>query len=102
MQAVFGISHGLIHRRLIFLQQAIEANSFFATPQTLLKGDPTTALMSADHVLQGDQFIGGQEHFYLETQACIAVPKGEDGEMEIFVASQGTNIPQVRRIFATG
>ena len=32
--------------------------------------------------------IGGQEHFYLETQACLAVPKGEDGEMEIFASTQ--------------
>ena len=32
--------------------------------------------------------MGGQEHFYLETQACLAVPKGEDGEMEIFASSQ--------------
>jgi len=77
------------------LQQAIEANSFYGSPQTLEKGDTENALSSVDHVLQGEQYVGGQEHFYLETQACIAIPKGEDGEMEIFVASQGTQIPQV-------
>ena len=32
--------------------------------------------------------MGGQEHFYLETQACLVVPKGEDGELEIFASSQ--------------
>uniref|UniRef100_A0AAY4DHY6 FAD-binding PCMH-type domain-containing protein n=1 Tax=Denticeps clupeoides TaxID=299321 RepID=A0AAY4DHY6_9TELE len=32
--------------------------------------------------------IGGQEHFYLETNCTVAVPKGEDGEMELFVSTQ--------------
>ena len=31
--------------------------------------------------------LAGQEHFYLETQCCVAVPK-ENGEMEIFSATQ--------------
>ena len=31
---------------------------------------------------------GGQEHFYLETNTCIAVPKGENGEMELIASSQ--------------
>jgi Xanthine dehydrogenase, molybdopterin-binding subunit B len=32
--------------------------------------------------------VGGQEHFYLETNVSVAVPKLEDGCMEIFVSSQ--------------
>ena len=39
--------------------------------------------------------MGGQEHFYLETNACLAVPKGEDGEMELFVSTQNANETQV-------
>lgn len=31
--------------------------------------------------------IGGQEHFYLETNATLAVP-GEAGSMEIFASTQ--------------
>lgn len=31
---------------------------------------------------------GGQEHFYLEPNAHIFVPKGEDGEMDVFSSSQ--------------
>ena len=37
-----------------------------------------------------------QEHFYLETQTTIAVPKGEDGEMELFVSTQNPTLTQVR------
>jgi xanthine dehydrogenase/oxidase len=35
--------------------------------------------------------MGGQEHFYLETNACLVVPKPEDGEMEIFASTQNAN-----------
>ena len=31
---------------------------------------------------------GAQEHFYLETNVCIAIPKGEEGEMEIISSTQ--------------
>ena len=36
-----------------------------------------------------------QEHFYLETQVTIAVPKGEDGEMELYVSTQNPTRTQV-------
>lgn len=32
--------------------------------------------------------MGGQEHFYMETNCHIAIPKGEDGEMEIISSTQ--------------
>ena len=40
-----------------------------------------------------------QEHFYLETQATIAVPRGEDGEMELFVSTQNPTLTQVGEHF---
>lgn len=43
----------------------------------------------------GELHIGGQEHFYLETHCTIAVPKGEAGEMELFVSTQNTMKTQV-------
>uniref|UniRef100_A0A8C9WCT1 Aldehyde oxidase 5 n=1 Tax=Scleropages formosus TaxID=113540 RepID=A0A8C9WCT1_SCLFO len=38
----------------------------------------------------GEMYMGGQEHFYMETQGLIAVPRGEDGEMDLYVATQHT------------
>ena len=64
-------------------------------PESKCTGDTTAAFLEADHILEGEQYLGGQEHFYLETQACFAIPKGEDGEMEVFVSSQGTKAVQV-------
>ena len=38
--------------------------------------------------------VGGQDHFYLETQGCLAIPKGENGEMEIIASTQGLHRTQ--------
>lgn len=43
----------------------------------------------------GEMYLGGQEHFYLETHCTVAVPKGEDGEMELFVSTQNLMKTQV-------
>lgn len=42
----------------------------------------------ADHVLEGTFEMAGQEHFYLETNSVVVIPKGEDGEMEIICSTQ--------------
>ena len=47
------------------------------------------ALSESEHVLEGECRVGGQEHFYLETQACLVVPGGESQEMEITSSTQG-------------
>lgn len=46
--------------------------------------------------------MGGQEHFYLETQATVAIPKPEDGEMEIWSSTQNTTEVQAYAAQATG
>lgn len=39
--------------------------------------------------------MGGQEHFYFETQSLIVVPKKEDDEMEIYSSTQNPTEIQV-------
>lgn len=46
-------------------------------------------------MVEGEVSMGGQEHFYLETHASLAVPRGEDGEMELFVSTQNPTETQV-------
>ena len=70
------------------IEEAIEKESYFQHFRFIKNGDPDRAFANADHVFSGTARMGGQEHFYLETQACIAVPKPEDGEMEIFSSTQ--------------
>lgn len=69
------------------IEEAIEHESFFQHYRYINKGD-ASAFETADHVFTGVTRMGGQEHFYLETNACVAVPKPEDGEMEIYASTQ--------------
>ncbi|OAK98017.1 xanthine dehydrogenase [Phaeosphaeriaceae sp. SRC1lsM3a] len=70
------------------IEEAIQKESYFNHFRHIKKGDTEKAFAEADHVFTGTVRMGGQEHFYLETQACLAVPKPEDGEMEIFSSTQ--------------
>jgi xanthine dehydrogenase/oxidase len=70
------------------IEEAIEKESFFEHYRYINKGDTEEAFKNADHVFTGVTRMGGQEHFYLETQACVAIPKPEDGEIEIFASTQ--------------
>lgn len=40
-------------------------------------------------------YMGGQEHFYFETNAHLAVPGKEDGEMEVFSSTQNPTATQM-------
>uniref|UniRef100_A0A6I8NRI9 Xanthine dehydrogenase/oxidase n=1 Tax=Ornithorhynchus anatinus TaxID=9258 RepID=A0A6I8NRI9_ORNAN len=75
---------------IISIKDAIKNKSFYKISflSTMEKGDLQKGFAEADQILEGEVHVGGQEHFYLETHSCIAIPKGEEGEMEIFVASQ--------------
>ncbi|KAI9889226.1 MAG: hypothetical protein M1814_005675 [Vezdaea aestivalis] len=70
------------------IEEAIEKESFMGHYRFIKRGDTDTAMAEADHVFTGVVRMGGQEHFYLETQACVVVPKPEDGEMEVFSSTQ--------------
>lgn len=70
------------------IEEAIANDSFFQHYRTIEKGDTKTAFKEADHVFSGVARMGGQEHFYLETQACVCIPKPEDGEMEVWSSTQ--------------
>ena len=51
------------------------------------RGDAAAAIDKAPHRLAGQLSIGGQEHFYLEGQASLAIP-GEGDEMMVHASSQ--------------
>ncbi|KAM9836215.1 xanthine dehydrogenase/oxidase [Aulostomus maculatus] len=79
---------------IVTVQEAIAARSFYQPIRTIQKGDLEAGFKQADHILEGEMHIGGQEHFYLETNATLAVPRGEDGEMELFVSTQSASKTQ--------
>ncbi|XP_021109354.1 xanthine dehydrogenase/oxidase isoform X3 [Heterocephalus glaber] len=75
---------------IITIEDAIKNNSFYGSEKKIEKGDLKKGFAEADNVVSGEFYIGGQDHFYLETHCTIAVPKGESGEMELFVSTQNT------------
>ncbi|KAL7272380.1 hypothetical protein RUND412_004817 [Rhizina undulata] len=71
------------------IEEAIEKESYFDHYKYIRRGDPIEeAMAKADHVFSGVARMGGQEHFYLETNACVVVPKLEGGEVEVFSSTQ--------------
>ncbi len=78
---------------ILGIEAALASNSFHprldgeASPHMLRKGDARSALDNAKHRLSFDLHIGGQEHFYLETQAAFAEP-GEDGDVHVYSSTQ--------------
>lgn len=71
---------------LLGIEAALEKQSFHTDPHTLRRGAVDEALRGAPRVIEGDFHIGGQEHFYLESQAALAEPDG-DGVF-VFSSSQ--------------
>ena len=73
---------------ILTLDQAMDADSRFEDgPRIYSKGDVEAALEKADKIIEGRIEIGGQEHFYLEGQAALALPQ-EGGDMIVHSSSQ--------------
>lgn len=73
---------------ILSIDDALAANSRFEEgPRTYLKGDVEAALAAARHVIEGSVELGGQEHFYLEGHAALALPQ-DSGDMIVHCSSQ--------------
>ena len=72
---------------ILTIDTAIKAESFLKAPLVIERGAPADAMQSAAHRAHGESSIGAQEHFYLEGQVALAVPR-EDGQMHVHVSTQ--------------
>lgn len=73
---------------ILNIDDALAANSRFEDgPRVYQKGDAPAALKSAHNILSGSLNIGGQEHFYLEGQAALALPQ-DNGDMAVHSSTQ--------------
>ncbi len=77
--------------------EALHKKHFVLDSHTHKRGDSATALASAPRRLQGSLHIGGQEHFYLETQVSSVMPT-EDGGMIVYTSTQ--NPTEVQKLVA--
>ncbi len=82
---------------LVGIREAIAKGSFHTPPHTLSRGDWAGALARSPLRLEGEFSYGGQEHFYLETQAAWA-EAGEAGS--VFVSSSTQHPTEIQAIVA--
>ena len=72
---------------IVTIADAIVAESFQGIPRTIRRGDPERVLGEAPRVFEGVSEIGGQEHFYLETHASLALIDSE-GQVVVECSTQ--------------
>src|SRR5438552_3737123 len=72
---------------VLTIEDAIANQQFIGPARRIQRGDVAAAFANAEHLLEGTLTIGGQEHFYLEAQAALAIP-GEDGQITVHSSTQ--------------
>ncbi|SMB79054.1 xanthine dehydrogenase molybdopterin binding subunit [Deinococcus hopiensis] len=82
---------------LVTVQEAIEAESFQGSRPTLRRGNVEEGFGQAAHVFEGEFGFGGQEHFYLETNAALAQV---DESGQVFVQSSTQHPTETQEIVA--
>lgn len=79
------------------IDEAKRRQQFIGPRRRIARGDVEKAFASAEHVLQGTWVNGGQDHFYLESQAAIATP----GEFDTLTVLSSTQNPsEVQHVIA--
>ncbi|MDE1207032.1 xanthine dehydrogenase molybdopterin binding subunit [Tenacibaculum larymnensis] len=74
-------------------KEAKEKGSFINAPRSFNLGNTQNAFSECEYVFEGETFSNGQEHLYLETQGCYAVPQ-ENGNIKITSSTQGPTAVQ--------
>lgn len=82
---------------IVALTEAIDAESFQGGQPVLSRGDVEQGLGGATHVFSGVTEMAGQEHFYLETHASLALV---DEGGQVFVQSSTQHPTETQEIVA--
>ena len=72
---------------ILSIDDALAAQSFIGDTRYIRRGDAAGAMASAEHVIEGVFRNGGQDHFYLESQAALVYP-GENGSVTVHSSTQ--------------
>lgn len=72
---------------ILTIDEAMQTGSLLGPSAVLESGHPNAKMAAAKNRLEGRLEIGGQEHFYLEAQAALAIP-AEDGDIQVFCSTQ--------------
>ena len=78
---------------IISIDDAIAHNSFFPHHHEIKSGDMEAQRSLADVHISGEGKIGGQEHFYLETNCTVVLPS-DNGHLEVHSSTQNCSKTQ--------
>jgi xanthine dehydrogenase/oxidase len=94
---------------IVTITDAIAANSYYESSRhTVVRGDKgviesLSAGQNGDVITVSGEFrSGAQEHFYLETNATLAVPSESDTNLTIYASTQAATKTQMFCAGATG
>jgi len=82
---------------LITVREAIGAEGFQGGQPHLERGDVEAGLARSEHVFSGELDLAGQEHFYLETHASLALV---DEAEQVFIQSSTQHPTETQEIVA--
>nr|XP_003405989.2 aldehyde oxidase 4-like isoform X1 [Loxodonta africana] len=82
------ITYEDIEPKIITIEQALQHNSFLSVERKIEQGNVEQAFRHVDQIIEGEVHVEGQEHFYMETQTILAIPKQEDKEMVLHLGTQ--------------
>src|SRR5947207_7130342 len=79
------------------IDEAKKRRDFIGPVRRIARGDLARGFAEADHILEGVWINGGQDHFYLESQAALAIP-GEHDTLTVHSSTQ--NPSEVQHVIA--
>src|SRR3954451_17620064 len=79
------------------IDEAKRRRDFIGPVRHIRRGDVDAAFAGAEHMLEGTWINGGQDHFYLESQAAIVYPGGFD---QLTVPYSTENPSEVQEVIA--
>ena len=84
----------LLSPRIFSISEAILHQSFLVDEQRLEQGNLHQGFAQSSFIVEGKVKIGGQEHFYMETNAYLIIPSRDGGELTAFLGTQDPSAAQ--------
>jgi len=74
-------------RPVITIKESLKKNNLLFKPRIIKKGNPTQKILKSKNKIKGNFTTGSQEHFYLEGQVALVIPK-EDNNFLVYSSTQ--------------
>lgn len=79
---------------ILTIEDAIQNGVTVQPSRKIETGDIAEAFKNAKNIIEGELKVGGQEHWYLETQICLCIPQ-EGRDMKVYSSTQNPSETQL-------